>query len=119
MPDYTSSSKKTVSSTEIVTLRWSKSGRWWTRKCGGASESSRTPTTIVATLTSRTRAQPHPTEVLVHVPEGGLTVDSLILFRQFRAVDRARLVRHMGALRPAIMAALDRALMITLGLIEL
>ena len=77
------------------------------------------PTTVVAPVTSRSRVQIYPTEVLVHAPEGGLTVDSLILFRQLRAVDRTRLVRRMGTLRPATMAALDRALMITLRLIEL
>lgn len=74
--------------------------------------------------TSRSRAitaqfeEPlYPTEVLMRAPEGGLTVDSVVLLNQVRSVDRRRLVRRLGVLRAETMKQIDRALLLSLGLI--
>ena len=77
------------------------------------------PITIVAAITSRFDEELYPTEVLVRAPEGGLEADSVVLLNQIRSVDRRRLVRRIGRLVPETMRFVDRALMLSLGLIEL
>ena len=75
--------------------------------------------TIVAAISSQFSEELYPTEVLVRAGEGGLRVASVVLTNQLRTVDRRRLVRRMGSLRPETLLHVDRALMISLGLIEL
>jgi mRNA interferase MazF len=60
------------------------------------------PLTIVAAITSNVRRQ-GPTSVLVSAPEGGLTVDSVVLLNQVRTIDKRRLVKRLGELRTATM----------------
>src|SRR5438876_12309115 len=57
-------------------------------------------TTIVAPVTSRARSRLYPNEALVRAGEGGCRLDSIVLARQIRCVDQARLVRRLGKLRP-------------------
>jgi mRNA interferase MazF len=78
----------------------------------------RSPITIVAAVTSHVEEPLYPTEVLVRAPEGGLTADSVVLLNQIRSVDRGRLVRRLGALKTETMKAIDRALLLSLGLVE-
>jgi mRNA interferase MazF len=75
-------------------------------------------TTIVALITSHDGSRVYPSEVLVRVREGGLVRESLVLTQQIRTVDRARLERRLGSVRPETLRAVDRALLITLALIE-
>lgn len=75
------------------------------------------PITIVAAITSHLAESLYPTEVLIRAPEGALERDSVVLLNQLRSIDRRRLVRRLGLLQPATMARIDRALMISLGLI--
>ncbi len=75
-------------------------------------------TTIVAPVTSRLQPRLYPNEAFVRAGEGGCKLDSVVLARQIRCVDRARLVRRLGKLRPSTLAAVDRALLITLDLID-
>jgi mRNA interferase MazF len=77
------------------------------------------PITIVAAITSRFDEELYPTEVLVRAPEGGLEADSVVLLNQIRSVDRRRLMRRIGRLVPETMRLVDRALMLSLGLIDL
>ena len=77
------------------------------------------PITIVAAITSKFDEEPYPTEVLVRAPEGGLDADSVVLLNQIRSVDRRRLMRRVGRLVPETMRLVDRALVLSLGLIEL
>ena len=77
------------------------------------------PVTIVAAITSQVRDPARPTNVLVHFPEGGLTVDSVILLNQIRSIDKRRLSKRMGRLSPPTMARVDRALGISLGLVAI
>ena len=76
------------------------------------------PVTIVAAITSQVMGQQYPTEVHVRPPEGGLSKPSMVLLNQIRSVDRRRLITRLGRLRPQTMARVDRALQISLGLVE-
>ena len=77
------------------------------------------PITIVAALTSQFDDSLYPTEVLVRAREGGLQADSVVLLNQLRSMDKLRLIRRLGRLTPATMEKVDRALMLSLGLIAL
>ncbi len=77
------------------------------------------PITIVAALTSKVDEKLYPTEVLVKAREGGLASDSAVLLNQIRSIDRRRLVKRLGKLRTETMANVDRALRISLGLMEI
>ena len=77
------------------------------------------PITIVAAMTSRFEEPLYPTEVLVKASEGGLAVDSVVLLNQLRSVDKARLVRRLGALKSQTVRESDRALLLSLGLVTL
>jgi mRNA interferase MazF len=79
----------------------------------------RSPITIVAAVTSQFEAPLYPTEVLVQAPAGGLTTDSVVLLNQVRSVDKGRLVRRLGVLKPETMNEINRALLLSLGLVEL
>ena len=75
------------------------------------------PLTIVAAVSSRfDPARLYPTEALVHAPEAGLATDSVVLLNQIRSVDKRRLLRKLGTLRSTTMAAVDRALALSVGL---
>ena len=77
------------------------------------------PITIVAALTSQFDDPLYPTEVLVRAREGGLQADSVVVLNQLRSMDKLRLIRRLGRLTPATMEKVDRALMLSLGLIAL
>ncbi len=79
----------------------------------------RSPITIVAALTSQFEEPLYPTEVRVRAPEGGLTADSVVLLNQIRSVDKGRLVRRLGVLNTETMKEIDRALLLSLGLVEI
>jgi len=76
------------------------------------------PVTIVAAVTSQVGETRYPTEVLVTPPEGGLKAASIVLLNQVRTIDKQRLVRRLGRLRPATIRKVDHALLISLGLVE-
>jgi mRNA interferase MazF len=69
-------------------------------------------------MTSRFEDPLYPTEVLVRASEGGLEVDSVVLLNQIRSVDKARLVRRLGALKGQTVKEVDRALLLSLGLVR-
>lgn len=77
------------------------------------------PITIVAAITSHFDGTLYPTEVLVKPPEGGLTANSVVLLNQVRSIDKSRLIKRLGALKPATMQRVERALQISLGLVKL
>jgi mRNA interferase MazF len=74
-------------------------------------------TTIVVPLTDA-RSIPDPSPIYVAAPkgDGGLKKDSLLLCDQIRTVDQQRFGRFFGVLSPETMTAVDRALLISLGL---
>jgi len=77
------------------------------------------PVTIVAAITSQFEEPLYPTEVLVKAPEGGLGVDSVVLLNQVRSIDKRRLVRRLGAVKPETMRRVDRAILLSLGLVKI
>jgi mRNA interferase MazF len=77
------------------------------------------PITIVAAITSKYDSNLYPTEVLVNPPEGGLTTNAVVLLNQVRSIDKGRLIKRLGLLKPVTMQKVDRALQISLGLMKL
>jgi mRNA interferase MazF len=77
------------------------------------------PITIVAAITSQFDEPLYPTEVLITPPEGGLTAPSVVLLNQIRSIDRRRLVRRLGTVAPSTMERVNRAIQLSLGVIEL
>jgi mRNA interferase MazF len=75
------------------------------------------PVTIVAAITSNVRGH-GPTSVLVHVRDGDLSVDSVVLLNQVRTVDKQRLVKRLEAVVATTMKKIDQALLISLALID-
>jgi mRNA interferase MazF len=76
------------------------------------------PLTIVAAVTSNVLRR-GPTSVFVRAPEGGLTVDSVVLLNHIRTIDKHRFGKRLGTLRPDTMKQIDQAIMISLALVEI
>ena len=73
------------------------------------------PITIVAAITSHFDERLYPTEVLVEPPEGGLARPSVVLLNQLRSIDKRRLVKRLGMLKPNTLARVEHAVQISLG----
>lgn len=74
-------------------------------------------TTIVAPLTSTVRLPLSPVHVLLDAtPATGLSVPSVAVFSQIRAVDRVRLIKRLGSVDPQTLDLVDEAIRISLGL---
>lgn len=76
------------------------------------------PTIIVAAITTSSKAR-FDVNVEVKAPEGGLTNDSVILLNQIRTVDKERLGRYWGRVSQQTIVRVDRALLISLGLVPI
>lgn len=77
------------------------------------------PTVIVAAITSRIKRAKLPTHVEIDEDDSELDRDSVILLEQIRTLDKKRLERRITHLNSGIIEEVDRALEISLGLIEL
>lgn len=76
-------------------------------------------TTVVVPLTDASRIkQPSPIYVMVRKGEGGTIKDSYVLCDQIRTVDQRRFRRIFGILSPETMAAVNKALKVSLGLTD-
>lgn len=76
--------------------------------------------TIVSAITSKVSPIPYPVEVLIEPSEAnGLEVRSAVRLDQVRSVDRQRLIRFLGTLDAVTMAKVNRAIQLSLGLIDL
>jgi mRNA interferase MazF len=73
-------------------------------------------TTIVAAITSTLKK--YPVTVVLDRHEGGLTQQSMVNLAQILTLDRARLMRKLGAISRARLAEVNTALLISLGLDE-
>lgn len=79
-----------------------------------------TDLTIVAPITSTVRFPLNPVHVLIPANRNtGLTLTSVALLNQIRAVDKVRLVKCLGALDTDVLRLVDEAIQISLGLMEL
>jgi mRNA interferase MazF len=73
---------------------------------------------IVAAITSSVDEKLYPTEVLLTAKKTGLKSDSVVLLNQIRSIDKVRLTRRIGKVDRSSMENVDRAIEISLGLIE-
>ena len=75
------------------------------------------PVLIVVPLTDRAnRKRIYPSQVILPQGEGGLTLESVALCEQVRALSKSRLLRQRGRLGEATMADIGAALKIALDL---
>jgi mRNA interferase MazF len=76
--------------------------------------------TIVAPITSTVRFPLNPVHVLLAANrDTGLSVTSVAVVNQIRAVDRMRLIRRLGAADEETMERANEALQVSLGLVRL
>jgi mRNA interferase MazF len=76
--------------------------------------------TIVAPITSTVRFPLNPVHVLLAADRNtGLSVTSVALFNQIRAVDRMRLIQRLGRVDSETLERIDEAIGISLGLVRL
>jgi mRNA interferase MazF len=76
------------------------------------------PTVVVAAITSKSSRK---TELPTHIrlrPDFGLDKDSVVLLEQIRTIDRKRLYVNIGCLNREVMTQIDKALAISIGLID-
>ena len=71
---------------------------------------------IVALTKAANVKRIYPNNVAISQDEGGLTVDSVVLGGQVRAISKSRLLRQRGTLSTKTMQQIDRALRSTLDL---
>jgi mRNA interferase MazF len=71
-------------------------------------------TTIVAAVT--TTIKPYPVTVVIRARTCGLPHDSMVNTAQVLTIDKARLIKKLGELAPEQLAAVNRALRISLEL---
>ena len=74
------------------------------------------PTVIVLAVTSRMNKARLPTHIEVPRDLAGLPRDSVILAEQVRTLDKQRLQCRLGALPEEVMALVDRAMLMSLGI---
>lgn len=77
------------------------------------------PITIVAAISTKFGLPPYPTEVVMEPADSGLPQTSAVVLNQIRSVDRQRLIRRIGKASPEVMERVDRAIQISLGLVEI
>ena len=75
------------------------------------------PTVIAVAITSKLTKAKLPTHIEISAEEYGLCKDSVILMEQIRTVDKRRLKERIGQLSPAIMYKVEKALLISLGVV--
>lgn len=76
-----------------------------------------TDITIVAPITSTVRFPLNPVHVLLPADNStGLSVVSVAVFNQIRAVDKLRLIKKLGSVDEETLARADEAIGISLGL---
>jgi len=77
------------------------------------------PTTIIAAITSKISKAKLPTHVEISAKQNGLLKDSVILLEQLRTIDKGRLKEKISQVQNKQMEKVDKAIEISLGLIEL
>ena len=77
------------------------------------------PVTIVAAITSNVAEPLYPTEVLIEAGEGGLRIRSAALLNQIRSIDTRRLMKRLGVVHIETIERVNRALEISLGIVEI
>lgn len=76
------------------------------------------PTIIVAAVTSQVNKSRLPTHLNLCACDYGLSKDSVVLLEQLRTIDKKRLKEHICKLDDSFMDRIDRALRVSLGLVQ-
>ena len=78
------------------------------------------PVTIVAAVTSAKGdiEKLYPTEVALAALTSGLPKNSIVLLNQLRTIDKARLTEKIGTVPAETLRAINRALALSVGLVE-
>jgi mRNA interferase MazF len=77
------------------------------------------PTVIAAAVTSQINKAKLPTHIELRAGDYGLVKDSVILLEQIRTLDKRRLQERIGVLGTDILQRVNRALLISLGLVTI
>jgi len=77
------------------------------------------PTTIVAAITSHIEKSRLPTHIEMPAAPGGLEKNSVILLEQIRTIDKSRLMEKVTSLEAEMMARVNQAVEISLGLVDI
>ena len=75
------------------------------------------PTIIAAAITSKLNKAKLPTHIELSSKEYGLEKDSVVLLEQIRTIDKTRLKEKIGELNTIKMSQVNKAMMISLGVI--
>lgn len=75
------------------------------------------PTVIAAAITSKLNKAKLPTHIELSSKEYGLEKDSVVLLEQIRTIDKTRLKEKIGELNTFKMNQVNKAMMISLGVI--
>ena len=76
------------------------------------------PTVIAAAITSQRFKTSLPTHIQVDAQGCGLSKDSIVLLEQVRTIDKRRLKERMGNLDESDMNRVNRALSVSLGILN-
>ena len=76
------------------------------------------PTVICAAITSQMNKAKLPTHIEIDSVQSALVKDSVILLEQIRTIDKKRLREKICWLEEPLMTKVDKALMISLGLLH-
>ena len=71
---------------------------------------------VVPATDAKNKKRTYPSHVIVPAGTAGLTLESVFICEQVRAISKSRLVSHLGRLDRATMTRVDAALKITLDL---
>ena len=74
------------------------------------------PTVIAAAITSQINKAKMPTHIELAAKDYGLNKDSVILLEQIRTIDKRRLREKIGRIDDGLMASVNNALSISVGL---
>ena len=74
------------------------------------------PVILVSALTSRKTDRLYPFEALIKPPEGGLDQQSKVMLLHIRSIDKRRITGYYGHVSEDVMAQVDAALKIAVGL---
>ena len=74
------------------------------------------PTIIVAAVTSQMNKSKLPTHVEIDAADNGLSKNSVVLMEQLRTIDKTRLKERIGTVDQSLIAGVDKALAVSLGL---
>jgi len=77
------------------------------------------PTVIIAAITSQINKAKLPTHIEIDAKSYGLPKDSVVLLEQIRTIDKRRFIEKICRLDDEMMAKVNEALMVSLGLIDI